>query len=128
MWIDALSTAHIEQKNGLEIFALSPLERVKQKVICTGDALFALPENTFIALDSCVGLATYDCDFKQMVLFALKSSTDLLKLVTLFMNQPVDLYLLEMNDYGVSSDESFYSDVPSITNFIPHTMEPKKRH
>ncbi|GFW33847.1 hypothetical protein TNCV_3589321 [Trichonephila clavipes] len=29
MWIEALSTAHIEQKNDLEIFALPPSERVK---------------------------------------------------------------------------------------------------
>ncbi|GFT22760.1 hypothetical protein TNCV_1856391 [Trichonephila clavipes] len=31
MWIEALSSTHIEQKNDLEIFALLPLERVKTK-------------------------------------------------------------------------------------------------
>ncbi|GFT07157.1 hypothetical protein TNCV_1416481 [Trichonephila clavipes] len=31
MWIEALSTAHIEQKNDQEIFAFPPLDRVEEK-------------------------------------------------------------------------------------------------
>ncbi|GFT56696.1 hypothetical protein TNCV_1268411 [Trichonephila clavipes] len=76
MWIEALSTAHIEQENDLEIFDLLPLERVKtEDYLKTGDTLFAITEKTFIVLDGCVAPATYHCAFKQMVLLALKSST-----------------------------------------------------
>ncbi|GFX01111.1 macrophage mannose receptor 1 [Trichonephila clavipes] len=38
------------------------------KVFCTGDALFAVPEKTFIALEGCVDPVTYYCAFEQMAL------------------------------------------------------------
>ncbi|GFW15737.1 hypothetical protein TNCV_3582351 [Trichonephila clavipes] len=75
MWIEALYTVHIEQKNDLEISLFLPLRESKHKAICTGDALFVVPEKTFIAPNGCVGPGMYHCAFKQMVLLALKSST-----------------------------------------------------
>ncbi|GFY20392.1 hypothetical protein TNCV_210241 [Trichonephila clavipes] len=57
------------------MFALPPLKRVKTEGGLYRRCSLAIPENTFIALDSCVDPAAYDCAFKQMILLALKSTT-----------------------------------------------------
>ncbi|GFV04659.1 hypothetical protein TNCV_295361 [Trichonephila clavipes] len=73
MCIEALSSAHKEQKNSLEILAFPSLERVKtESDLCAGDALFAMPEKTSITLYGCIGPTTYHYAFKEMFLLALK--------------------------------------------------------
>ncbi|GFX82360.1 hypothetical protein TNCV_2870411 [Trichonephila clavipes] len=121
MWIEALSTAHIEQKNDLEIFSLPPRERVK-----TADALFAIPEKTLIALDGCVGPATYHCAFKQMNLEYPLASYQYVESLGL-QNQPTHGNLEELRKFEVFNEEERV-DTNCHTGMLTPCFHTRERH